>query len=182
MTSTRGLQNPLWKHDMINPFTYSGVNTHTSKDKKGTDRLSAGAVALSANTLSGHYIQHEIFMTDAGVCSYDRIWENEGIFALAHASPCCMHFACVYRRLNQGVCVLVGLSFVWKRTRLELHSAPDVLLIRQWQQGWNISCQPEESGLQKLQFSLLVLQRPSLYFNLAHLHKRREIACVCVCV
>lgn len=71
--------------------------------------------------------------------------------------------------------------WAWKKERL--HSAPDVLLIHRWQRRWNISCQLGEAGLQKLQFSLRVLQRPScILICLTFIYKERRGDSVHVCI
>lgn len=92
-------------------------------------------------------------------------------------------YFCICTRGCCTRCVHTVCVFVCVYERLGLHSAPDVLLIHRWQRRWNISCQPREAGLQKLQFSLLVLQRPSLYFNSPHLHTEggEDAHCVSMC-
>lgn len=155
------------------------MSTHTHAKKHiQTHRLSAGAIALSGNTLSGHYIQHEIFMADAGMWLRRKI----AVVFVCLYSWTLLYF-CICTRGCCTRCVHTVCVFVCVYERLGLHSAPDVLLIHRWQRRWNISCQPREAGLQKLQFSLLVLQRPSLYFNSPHLHTEggEDAHCVSMC-
>lgn len=157
------------------------MSTHTHAKKHiQTHRLSAGAIALSGNTLSGHYIQHEIFMADAGMWLRRKI---AVVFVCVCLYSWTLLYFCICTRGCCTRCVHTVCVFVCVYERLGLHSAPDVLLIHRWQRRWNISCQPREAGLQKLQFSLLVLQRPSLYFNSPHLHTEggEDAHCVSTC-